>query len=324
MALVLVTGATGRIGSALLKALLARKDTVRAVVRPSSGSELPHGVEKYEFDLSKGALPKEAFDGAHKVIHLAGLVGHYPYNTLVLQNAFATKNLLASCPTYVHRVVMASSISVYGEYKGKTVDESFELKGESDYGKSKLLSETFARAYCESHRIVFLRFGMVYGPGFEEGYFDVLSRLQKGKMKIIGDGKNRLPLLHIDDAVMAILLSLDSRVEPCREYNIVGPDAMTQQELLLLAAKELGVEPPTSSIPVFLAFFAARVAHLLGKKGFSPENIRQLSLDRAYSCGRARKELGFEAKVKLADGLKETVRLYLGHEKKGSESHGQG
>ena len=85
---------------------------------------------------------------------------------------------------------------------------------------------------------------------------------------------------------------------------------MTQQELLLLAAKELGVEPPTSSIPVFLAFFAARVARLLGKKGFSPENIRQLSLDRAYSCGRARKELGFEAKVGISQGLPEVISAY--------------
>lgn len=311
MALVLVTGANGRIGSALVKALLARGDFVRAVVRPGSASKLPEGVEKFEFDLSSGKLPAAAFDKATHVVHLAGLVGHHPYKELVLQNAFATKNLLASCPTSVHRVVMASSISVYGEHRGKTVDESFEAKGESDYGKSKLLSETFARSYCESLPLVFLRFGMVYGPGFEEGYYQVLRYLHLGKMKVLGDGANRLPLLHIDDCVQAMLLALDKSPPRCREYNIVGGEKPTQKEMLDMAAKELGVAPPASSTPVILAAAAAKAASLFGGKRFSPENVRQMSLDRAYSTQRAAAELGFEAKVKLAAGLKEVVKLYL-------------
>jgi nucleoside-diphosphate-sugar epimerase len=337
MSLVLVTGATGRIGSALVRALLARKDTVRAVVRPKSAFRLLEGVEKserdfsrirradepnqmekYEFDLSTGPLPKAAFDGVHKVIHLAGLVGEHPYNELVRNNAFATKNLLAACPTYVHRVVIASSISIYGEYKGKIVDESFSAKGESDYGKSKLLQESFARPFCENLHIVFLRFGMVYGPGFEEGYYPVLSYIKRGKMKIIGDGSNRLPLLHINDAIHAIILALDSKVEPCREYNIVGEEKPTQKEMLEMAAAELGVQLPSSHMPAIAAKATAKALSLFSKPKFTAENIRQLSLDRAYSTERAKAELGFEAKVKLATGLKEVVKLYLESEKKGS------
>ena len=320
MALVLVTGATGRIGSALVRALLARKDNVRAIVRPGSAHKLPEGVEKFEFDLSSGALPRPAFEGVHKVVHLAGLVGSQPYNELVRHNAFATKNLLANCPSYAHRVILASSISVYGEYKGKTVDESFAPKGESDYGKSKLLAESFARTYCESLHIVFLRFGMVYGPGFEEGYYPVLSYLKRGKMLVLGDGANRLPLLHIDDAVHAILLAMDSKVEPCREYNIVGAEKPTQNELLAMAAKELGVMPPKKHLPVLLAKTAAKTQSFFSKGSFSAENIRQMSLDRAYSAERARAELGFEAKVKLADGLKEVVAIYLGGGARGAKS----
>jgi len=321
MPTVLVTGAGGRIGSALVRALLGRKDGVRAVVRPKSARQLPPEVEKYEFDLSSGPLPRAAFDGVHKVVHLAGLVGEHPYKELVLHNAFATKNLLTNCPSYIHRLVIASSISVYGEYKGKVVDESFEAKAESDYGRSKLLCETFSRAYCESLRIVFLRFGMVYGPGFEEGYFEVLRRLEQGKMRLIGDGSNRVPLLHVDDAVRAILLALDSRVEPCREYNIVGEEKLTQKELLELAAAELGVPAPSASVPVWLAMAVAKIKRLLGDTSFSAENVRQLSLDRAYSAERARKELGFEARVKIRDGMKEVVESYL--EKKGTRAMGE-
>lgn len=310
MALMLVTGANGRIGSALLKALLARGDSVRAVVRPGSASKIPERAEKFEFDLSNGKLPAAAFDKATHVVHLAGLVGEHPYGQLMLQNAFATKNLLASCPTSVHRVAMASSISVYGEYKGQTVDESFAPKGESAYGRSKLASETFARAYCSTLPLVFLRFGMVYGPGFEEGYFPVLDYIRRGRMRIIGSGSNRIPLLHINDAVQAILLALDKPTPPCREYNIVGAEQLTQKELLFMAAAELGVSPPSKSMPAPIALLLAKARSLLSKPKFTPENIRQLSLDRAYSCQRAARELGFEARVKIRDGLKEVVMLY--------------
>ncbi|MCX8194515.1 MAG: NAD(P)-dependent oxidoreductase [Candidatus Micrarchaeota archaeon] len=311
MPLVLITGATGRLGSALVERLLARKDKIRAVVRKGSRHKLPPGVEAFEADLSSGPLPKEAFAGVQQVVHLAGLVGEHPYNELMLHNAFATKNLLANCPSFVHRVVIASSISVYGEHKGQLVSESFELNANSPYGKSKLMAEVFAREYCENLPIVFLRFGMIYGPGFEEGYFEVLRRLKEGKMAIIGDGSNRVPLLHVSDAVQAILLALDSKIEPCREYNIVGSEAMTQKELLLLAASELGVPAPAKTVPLSLALAVAKVKFLLGDHKLSPENILQLSLDRAYDTRRAKEELGFEARVKIKEGIKEVVGLYL-------------
>lgn len=340
MALVLVTGASGRLGRCLARALLARGDKIRAIVRPGSASNvstatgaqgaasaarmaggsaasLPPEVEKFEWDLSSGPLPAQAFEGALFAVHLAGLVGDHPYGELVAHNAFATKNFLENCPSSLEKIALASSISIYGEYKGQTVDESFVPKSESHYGKSKLLSETFAREYCGSLPLVFLRFGMIYGPDFEEGYFEVLDLISRGKMQILGSGSNRLPLLHQSDAVSAILLVLERKTPPCREYNIVGSEQMAQKELLELAAKELGVAPPAKSIPpaiARLALLAQSPFSMLGlakKPKFSPENIRQLALDRAYSCERAKQELGFEARVKIADGLKEVVKVYL-------------
>ena len=321
MALVLVTGATGRLGSLVARALVARGDSVRAVVRPESGGadRLPQGVEKFEHDLGPAALPAAAFEGVEKVVHAAGLVGSYPYDRLVLSNAFSVKHLLANCPPEVEKIVLISSISVYGEHKGQEVDESFATLCESPYGKSKLLGETLAREYASTLPIVLLRLGMIYGPDFEDGYFQILDRLMAGKMQILGDGSNRMPLLHQTDAVSAILLALDSGegVAHCREYNIVGGEQMTQTVLLQLAASQLGVPAPEKSVPAPLA--SAGVAmqqafsaiNLCKRPSVSAENIRQLTLDRAYSGARAKAELGFEAKVKLADGMKEVVQIYL-------------
>ena len=170
---ILVTGATGRVGKLLVATLLQRGEELRVIVRKKPSPLLPPEVEQIEHDLSTGAPPVSVFTNVSKIVHLAALIGDYPYNDLLLNNAYATKNLLSACPTKIQRIVIASSISVYGEYKGQIVDESFTPKSESPYGQSKLLAEQFAHGFCPSLSITLLRIGMIYGPGFEEGYYPV-------------------------------------------------------------------------------------------------------------------------------------------------------
>jgi len=316
MGVILVTGATGRLGKFLVSTLLHRKEKIRAVIRPESKSALPYDVEPFKWDLSGGPLPSYAFEKVTHVIHLAGLVGAHPYNDLIKQNAYSTKNLLKNCPSSVQKIALASSISIYGEYKGQMVDENFKPKTESPYGKSKLLSEEFAKEFCPRLPVVFLRFGMIYGQGFEEGYFAVFDYLKRGKLSILGDGKNRLPFLHAVDAVQAILLSLESNAQSGRTYNIVGGEQMTQEEVIRIAAESLAVSPPKSHIPIIIARLAMGAQSLLSYAGISKkprldeENIRQMTLDRAYSTARASSELGFSARVKLRAGINEMAHFY--------------
>ncbi|MCX6771384.1 MAG: NAD(P)-dependent oxidoreductase [Candidatus Micrarchaeota archaeon] len=313
---ILLTGATGRLGSHVLAALLARKERVRAIVRPGSNRKLPRYVEKFTWDLASDPLPYTAFAGVDRAIHLAGLVGGHPVRELMLHNAAATRNLVSSCPQTLSKLVLASSVSVYGEYKGQIVDEEFEPRTESPYGKSKLAAEEEARAHRRGIPTALLRFGMIYGPGFEQGYFDVFGFLERGRMRIFGDGQNRVPLVHADDAVRAVLAALDAHLISCREYNIVGEEAPTQEELMGMAAKALRVPPPTRRSPLILVQSASAIGGLLSSLGMEPalpfdaENIRQLTLDRAYSAERARRELGFSAKVKLASGIKQMAGEY--------------
>jgi len=315
MAFYLITGASGRLGRCVLPKLV-RKGRVRAVLRPESSFKLPARVERFSWDMST-PLPRSAFENITHVVHLAGLVGDHPYEELLLNNGTAVRNLLANCPSSVKRIVLASSISIYGDYAGKTVDESFVPKGESPYGKSKLMGEMAASEYCGALPIVFLRFGMIYGPGFEEGYFDVLRRIESGKAAIIGNGRNRIPLLHSDDATAAILLSLEKKIQNCRAYNVVGSESPTQEGLVSLAASELGAPKQKGRVSLALATALASLKQFLFQAGlskkpsFTPENIRQLTLDRTYSAALAKAELGFVAKVKLRQGLKQVVREYL-------------
>ena len=316
MSLVLVTGATGRIGSHVSEALMTRNDEVRAIVRSASKGTIPSGAEKFEADISSSALPPAAFDGVSKVVHLAGLVGEFPASELVRQNALATRNLLSSCPLSLQKFIHASSISVYGEYGGQVVDESFHPRPDSHYGKSKLLAEEFCSEYFKDFPIVMLRFGMVYGSGFEDRYFKVLEYIEKGKMKILGDGTNRIPFVHVNDVVSAVLAALDASAPSGSAYNIVGPDTRTQEEIYRAAAQELGVPHPKGHASPYLAKFAAMSLSAAASLSFGKppsvtvEHIRRLTLDRAYSCEKAKKELGWEPKVKLEEGIAEMVRLY--------------
>jgi UDP-glucose 4-epimerase len=317
MGKILMSGATGRVGRHVLAALLARKEKVRAIVRPESKASLPRGVERFAWDLSSSPPPHTAFAGVDRVVHLAGLVGSHPRRELLLHNAIATRNIVSSCPQKLSKLVVASSVSIYGEYRGQDVDEDFEPKTESPYGQSKLAAEEEVQAHRRGIPTALLRFGMIYGPGFEEGYFDVFRYLQKGKMMVFGSGENRVPLVHADDAVRAVLAALDAHMLFCRAYNIVGEEEPTQEELLGMAAKALKVPAPKKHASLAFVQAASGVGSLLSALGmarsfpFDAENICQLTLDRAYSTSRARRELGFEAKVKLEDGIKQMVRIYL-------------
>lgn len=310
MAKILLTGATGRLGTALLPKLLENGYSVRAIVRPGSLKPLPQGVERLEFDLASGALPTEAFQGIQKIVHLAALMGERPYFELYQNNAAATSNLLANCPPSVERMVMASSISLYAEKKGIMQDESSPAPGQGAYGKSKAEQEETAKRYSQKLAIIALRLGMLYGPNFTEGYYPIMQRIAKGKMTLLGDGKNRLPLLHVDDAVSAFLLALECRSIGFRAYNIVGESA-TQEQCFRVAAEELHAMVPHKRTPVLLA----RAMLLLFPGKITQDNLSQLTMDRQYSTELAEKEIGFRAKVKLADGIKQMARLFQDSQK---------
>ena len=84
--------------------------------------------------------------------------------------------------------------SVYGEMPGKMVDERADVKPDTAYGKSKAAAEEFARKYSPAIPITALRFGMIYGPGFEEGYFRFSICSKAAKWQSSGAGRTSSPL----------------------------------------------------------------------------------------------------------------------------------
>jgi len=290
-----VTGATGRLGREVLKAI---PEAIPLVRKPSG----LRGEVVTEF--STDALPSILRD-AGVIIHLAGSRDFLDMKKAQEGNVSLTWRIMDAAPSSA-KIIFSSSVSVYGKRLAKLpADEGTEPRPDTPYARTKLEAEKIVSSH-PNH--VILRIGPIYGPGFEE-YPKVLGMLRDGKMRVIGSGANHIPFVHVEDVVRVIKSSL---TQGRGVYLLVG-ECLTQKEIYDIAAKELGVEPPKKHMSATLAmaysqFELARTSILGGKPKFIPEDIAVLSSDRVFDCSKARKELGFSPRP-LAEGIKEMVGL---------------
>lgn len=312
----IVTGATGRLGTHLVKTLLARGETVKALVR-SEKEELPNGVKLHVGDITHPETLEGLVGPGDTVFHLAGVINESSHEKLFYDiNVLGTENMLNACKGKdVKRFVFVSSISVFGIPAELPAEETTPKNPVSKYGKSKLLAEEIILRRRKTVPITILRPGMIYGPGFDEGYLQVFKMLEKRNLPLlgsafIGNGENRIPVVHVSDVVAALLLLSEKEEAEGQDFNLMGPDSLTQRELFSLASKELSVEEPKHAIPLPLVKLLIQLASMFGKARLSVENLEQLARDRAFDNSKIKKTLGFEPKVRASEGIKEMVAHY--------------
>jgi nucleoside-diphosphate-sugar epimerase len=219
---VLVTGASGFIGSHLLEGLLSRHAGVRALVRYSSGhSENEVGkagsdddVEVVVGDLRDLAAVQRAVKGSSYIFHVGGL-GCVPYSlqdplAYLEVNVRGTANILqAAYDTGVERVVFMSSSEVYGEPLYNPVDEGHVARPRSPYAASKLAAEALAMSYYLSFGlpITIVRGFNVYGP--RQPQRNLIPALVRQAIRDhnvrVGDLQSRRDYIYVTDVVEALL-----------------------------------------------------------------------------------------------------------------------
>ncbi len=290
-----ITGASGRLGQVVL-----RKIGAIPVVRRQSGLK-----NEIVSDFSEDELSR-IFKDAEAIIHLAGSRDFLDIRKARKGNVELTKTVVSAAPEKA-KIIFSSSISVYGKRMSEVpADESTSVHPDTAYARTKLDAERIVAGH-KNHLI--LRIGPVYGEGFEE-YFKVLRMIEKGKMKLIGKGDNRIPFVHAEDVADAIANSLK---KGNGTYVLVG-ECLTQKQVFEVAAKALGVSAPKKHVSEFLAKLFAhyqlfRKTHFGGSAVFIPEDVAVLSSDRAFNCNKARRELGFSPRP-LEKGVKEMVEGY--------------
>ncbi|MBI5225567.1 NAD-dependent epimerase/dehydratase family protein [Candidatus Micrarchaeota archaeon] len=318
--MILITGATGRVGQNLIKSLLLNpkyKKKIRILARDDRQAMALFGksVEIFEANLSSknDFIPiAQAMDGADKIIHLAALVDYSASEKEIFDANFeSTRQLIlaAKLQKTPPKIIYLSSTSIYRGVSCKIINENTPPHPDNAYGKSKLASEN--AIISSGLPYIILRPPIVYGKGFETGFGKIISMIKKRRMFVIGSGENLIPFIHISDLIDAISIAIESDIEN-DSFILTSGEKLTQKQLYLLISKNLGVSPPFLHIPKSIAYHGVGFAHLLyllfGKKPrIFKEYVHTLAQSRQYDISRARRLLGYAPKVRFQTGIKELL-----------------
>ena len=305
--MILVTGATGFIGSHLAEALLARGERVRALVRPSSSRRFLPPVEVAD-TLDSGLA------GVTAVIHLAGATKALRAADYYEANVRATEMLAGAITGRGIRLVHVSSLAAVGPTTaGKALTEDAQPCPLTHYGRSKLQAENVVRGLVPDAVIV--RPPVVYGPR-DTGVLQLLRPIASGWALQIAGGERWFSAIYVRDLVEGLIAAARSPAAAGDIYFLAHPAPVSWSELISAAARAMGRRPRVLRVPVAAAhatgFGAELWARVTGRPAvLSREKIAEACCE-AWLCdpSRAAEELGFQARTPLEEGLAETLAWY--------------
>jgi nucleoside-diphosphate-sugar epimerase len=319
--MILVTGATGFIGSHLVERLVAEDRPVRCLVRrASTAGSLPRDAELALGDLETGAGLTEALRGVDSVIHLAGITKARTAADYDRGNAIATANLLRAAGHLdnVDRIVHVSSLAAAGPSPAdRPLTETDEARPVSHYGRSKLAGEQAVRQSPLAERTVIVRPPVVYGPR-DRDVLQMLRTVARGWMAQIGVAPRRFSHIYVGDLVDGLIAATDSASVGAggQVFYLANAAPVSWDEFGNLAARLMGRKVRTVAIPEKAAYVLGMCAEwwtrLSGTPGIlSRDKVREACC-AGWVCdpGRARRELGFAASTSLEDGLRRTLGWY--------------
>jgi nucleoside-diphosphate-sugar epimerase len=326
---ILVTGANGLMGRHLVTALQERGDSVRALVLPSedAGWLVDHRVEVHLGDVRRSETLTAPMQGVGAVFHLAAMMGAWrPMADYWAVNVIGTENVCrAALEARVSRLVHISSAMVYRMWAGDPVTEKNPLtplrepysvtKAEGDKLVQRLMVE-------EGLPAVIIRPGTLFGPGDRLNFGRLAERVRAGKSVIIGTGRNAVPMVYLTDVIRGLLLALDSKPADGQAFNIGNDQPLTQEELLVAIAEELGVMPPRAHVPFHLLYAAAFASERLSTLGnyrrqpvVTRHGVTLYGANNRISIAKARRDLGYAPRVSVREGVRLTAAWYLEQER---------
>lgn len=215
-----VTGASGFLGTVVLRKLLKKGYTV--TVLDSRGSSYPKGVLVVPGNLLKKSDYSKLTANSTVLIHLAGQIEEGK-TSMMQGNTETTRNLLSSLSkSPIKKIIFASTVAVYGNSQTKIFDESDVCVPDTEYGKSKFKAEKLIVNWSTKgeKEYAILRFFSLYGYENRKGFVYKLFRnlFDSSTITITGDGMQERDLVWVEDAADAILLALKKNV--LGVYNI--------------------------------------------------------------------------------------------------------
>lgn len=318
---VAVTGATGVVGGAAARALLARGDEVVAVQRGGLSPELgPLGALERRADVAGSVdVLIEAFAGCQAVVHAAARVDITgPWEEYERINVMGTRRVIeAARRAGVARFVLVSSPSVAhagDPLIGAQAEPADPAHARGHYSRSKAMSEVVALADDDARMAVtILRPHLVWGPGDSQLTERIVDRARSGRLVTIGAGSALIDTTYIDNAGTAIAAAVERAALPQvrgRAFVVSNGEPRTVSEMLTRIARAAGAPGPSRSVPFPVARAGGQVLERLwertGREGEPPVTAflaEQLATAHWFDQRQTREALAWVPEVTIDEGL---------------------
>lgn len=317
----MVTGGGGFLGSHLVKALLARGDSVRVLARGDYPELRTLGAETIRGDITDAAATAKACDGMDVVFHTAAKAGGWgdpkEYEAI---NITGTEHVIAGCraakvPVLIHT---SSPSIVHGHEDIEGANESipYATSFTAHYPRTKAISEQRALAASdESLKVIALRPHFIWGPGDRHLLPRLIARAKTGRLRQISSRDPKCDTIYIDNCVDAHLLAADALRKGAPlggKAYFVSDDApigvWTMANKMLACA---GQGPVGRPIPAGLAYaIGATMEFVYALFGVEKEPLitrfgaSELSYAQWFDISAARRDLGYQPRVSIDEGLK--------------------
>jgi nucleoside-diphosphate-sugar epimerase len=333
----LVTGGTGFLGRRLVARLLAAGRSVTVLGRTPAPDLEAQGVRFIHASLDDAVAVRAACAGIETVFHTAAKVGVWGrYDDFFGPNVLGTQALLEGCRAHgVARLVYTSTPSVV--YNGRPLagaDEALPLTAHcpSPYPLTKAVAEReVLAANTAALRTIALRPHLIWGVGDPHLVPRVLARARAGRLRIVGEGQNRVDLTHVENVVDAHLLA-ETALRQCHVLSDIGSGPrradgraffITNGEPVVLwdwidnLLRALGRPPLTKRLSLRAAAAvgglceaAWRILPVPGEPPMTRFVATELAQDHWFDIAAARRDLGYHPRVSMAAGLAELVASY--------------
>ncbi len=320
---VLVTGATGFIGSHLAERLQSEGNEVRILLRETSNRRW---INHFEAEHIVGSLSdvdslKRAVEGVDYVYHIAGVVASKDRAGFYRGNVDATRNILTAVEEVnpgVKRFLHSSSLAAVGPARSadEPVTEEFPYAPITTYGESKADAERVVEEFSGRIPTTIVRPPAVYGQR-DVGIYTFFQVAARGIAPLIGFDRKLVSLVHVNDLVTGIIQAATSEVAVGETYFISSEEVYDWREVGDVTAKVLGRKKPRYlPIPHPIVNSVAGLSGFFGRFKKSPPILdREKGRDITQpfwicSVDKAMRDLGYSQQTSIDAGVEQTVRWY--------------
>lgn len=318
---ILVTGASGFLGSHVADRLTKAGHDVRVLVRRTSNRKfletLPR-IEMAEGSVENRASVEAAVQGVDAIVHSAGIVKARTKEEFHEINVGGTENLLEAAKKHAPnlvRFVQVSSLEASGPSRDGlpvTLDQEDPVTA---YGRSKLLAEKACLAFSKELPITILRPTAIYGPRDVE-ILEAFKAVKRRVLPITGGGHTKLTFIYGPDCAEACVRAIDAKVPSGSIYFVADGDVWEQRAAMTEIERAVGKRTLfRAGVPFGVMRAAAHVVEAYGKVAkkavmLTPEKVAMLENHFVCEPSETKKALGWEPEVRWPEGAALTVRWY--------------